>query len=307
MPQLFTNNARALLVTGIAAGDTSLTIEAGKADLFPSANVGTGAVPSTSNWFKATLQDAVGNTEIIYVRTRSLGSGIFSNVMRGQEGTTALAFTAGTVVGLRITAADIQASIGMKDLDNTFSGLNTFSQIIQGSISHPFPAGTRMPFAQASAPTGWTQDTSDNADNRMLRVVKTAGGGVAGTHSPILNNVVPSHTHGFTTGNVSHDHAHYVSGSTSGSGNHSHEGGTGVESLAAAFGRSGNGTGYRMSLVGNWQNLPYTSANGDHSHSLSAWTGGINSNHTHSGSTDNGSSQTNWQPRYIDLIICTKN
>ena len=30
-----------------------------------------------------------------------------------------------------------------------------------------FAAGTRMPFAQAAAPTGWTQDVSDSANNRM--------------------------------------------------------------------------------------------------------------------------------------------
>ena len=105
MPQLFTNNARALLASGIAAADTSLTVEAAKADLFPAANTGTGSVPATTNWFKATLQDSMGNVEIIYVRTRTAGSGVFSNVLRGREGTTARDFIAGSVVGLRITAA----------------------------------------------------------------------------------------------------------------------------------------------------------------------------------------------------------
>ncbi len=111
MPQLFTNNARASLVSGVTETDTTLTIEAGKADLFPSANVGTGAVPSASNWFKVVLQDSLGDFEIVYVRTRSTGSGIVSNVMRGQEGTTARAFSSGTVVGLRITAADFQSAL----------------------------------------------------------------------------------------------------------------------------------------------------------------------------------------------------
>lgn len=113
MPQLFTNNARALLASGIADSATSLTVEASKADLFPTANTGTGSVPAATNWFKATLQDAAGNVEIVYVRTRTAGSGVFSNVIRGQEGTTARAFSAGTVVGLRITALDIETSIGL--------------------------------------------------------------------------------------------------------------------------------------------------------------------------------------------------
>jgi len=115
MPQLFTNAARSLLQASILSTDTSLTVEAAKADLFPVANTGTGSVPATTtDWFKATLQDSSGNIEIVYVRTRAAASAILSNVMRGQEGTTVRAFSAGVVVGLRITAADVQASIALK-------------------------------------------------------------------------------------------------------------------------------------------------------------------------------------------------
>jgi len=107
MPQLFTNNARALLIAGLGAGDTTLTVAADKADLFPTANTGTNSVPASTDWFKLTLQDATG-VEIVYVRSRTAGSGVMSNVLRGQEGTTARAFSAGSVVGLRVTAADAQ-------------------------------------------------------------------------------------------------------------------------------------------------------------------------------------------------------
>ncbi len=177
------------------------------------------------------------------------------------------------------------------------------TQLLGALRALEFPVGTRMPFAQASAPTGWTQDTSDNADNRMLRVVKTAGGGVDGTHSPILNNVVPAHTHGFTTGLQGNDHAHYVSGSTSGNGSHSH-----TLTLQNTTGAGGN-PGPRWSALTSptATNTASTDAAGYHDHTWGNWTTGINSNHNHSGSTDNGSSQTTWQPRYIDLIICTKN
>ena len=115
MSQLFTNAARSLLQASILSTDTSLTVEAAKADLFPVANTGTGSVPATTtDWFKATLQDSSGNIEIVYVRTRAASSAILSNVMRGQEGTTVRAFSAGVVVGLRITAADVQVSIALK-------------------------------------------------------------------------------------------------------------------------------------------------------------------------------------------------
>jgi hypothetical protein len=162
-----------------------------------------------------------------------------------------------------------------------------------------FASGTKMIFAQAAAPTGWTQDTSDAAVNRMLRVVNTAGGGVGGSHSPILNNVVPAHTHAFSTGAVSSDHIH--SGSTGGrSAAH-------VHSVTVPYALSGSGgsplvTGSASTTANLSASVGAESA--DHSHGFS--TGGISANHSHSGSTDNGSSQTSWAPRYLDLIVCTK-
>lgn len=42
-----------------------------------------------------------------------------------------------------------------------------------------FAAGTKSLFAQAAAPTGWTQCTTHN--NKSLRLVNTAGGGSGGT------------------------------------------------------------------------------------------------------------------------------
>jgi len=135
MPQLFSNNARSTLANTISDTATSLTVQAGAADLFPAANVGTGSIPSTNNWFKATLQDVTGNVEIIYVRTRNAGSAVFSNILRAQEGTTARTFVAGTVVGLRVTAADIQASINIPGADNTFTGNNTFVEPIVGDLT----------------------------------------------------------------------------------------------------------------------------------------------------------------------------
>lgn len=156
-----------------------------------------------------------------------------------------------------------------------------------GAIS--FPVGTRMPFAQAAAPTGWTQDVSDNANNRMLRVVSAGGGAVGGSSSPILNNVVPSHTHGFTTGNMSADHTHGIADP-----GHSHY-------VPNQGGASANSTG---SGAGTYNHTPatlYTDAS-----ATGIWTNSASANHTHSGGTDNGSSQTNWTPRYIDMIICSK-
>ena len=127
MAQQFKNNARALLVSSINSSVTSIVIESAKADLFPVANVGTGSLPSASDWFKVTLQDSSGAVEIVAVRTRTAGSGVLSNVIRGYDGTTALAFVVGAVVGLRVTAVDVQAALALPGQNNAFTGNNSFT------------------------------------------------------------------------------------------------------------------------------------------------------------------------------------
>ena len=124
MPQQFTNNARATLASGISNVDTTIALAASKGALFPSANTGAAAVSSALDWFKAVLTDGTVS-EIIYVRTRTGDS--LSNVLRGQEGTTALTLSAGAVVGLRITSVDLaafgqQADFGaLKNVANTYT------------------------------------------------------------------------------------------------------------------------------------------------------------------------------------------
>lgn len=139
-----------------------------------------------------------------------------------------------------------------------------------GTNLFAFYPGTRVPFAQASAPVGWVQDTSDTANNRMLRVVAGAGGTGGGVHDPSIMNVVPWHTHAFTTGgeNANHNHGYQTVGT---------------------YGGSVAGGPFAV----NWNGLAAT-------------TGTENQAHAHSGGTDGGSSQTNWSPRYLNLIICTK-
>jgi len=166
MPQLFTNNARALLTASITDTATSMVVESSKADLFPTANTGTGTVPAATNWFKVTLQDSTGAVEVVYVRTRTAGSGIFSNVLRAQEGTTAKAFSAGTVVGLRLTALDVETSIGIKESANTWSGIQTFLQPVVGTIDNAVKLATPRTIGGVSF---------DGTANINLPGVNTAG------------------------------------------------------------------------------------------------------------------------------------
>ncbi len=108
MSQLFSNGGRGELASTINSTDTIITIVAGGAS-FPVANTGAVAISAVSDWFKCVLQDATG-IEIVYVRTHTAASLSFSDVLRGQEGTTARGFTAAvTVFGMRVTAADMAA------------------------------------------------------------------------------------------------------------------------------------------------------------------------------------------------------
>jgi hypothetical protein len=172
----------------------------------------------------------------------------------------------------------------------------------------------------------------------MMRVVNTTGGGVGGSSDPTLMNVVPSHTHtvsssgttsaentghthGFSgnTGGTSNDHAH--TGTTDGmnaNNPHSHNtygpyGGGGNPGGSLNVNNPGgiNFNGISATDINHGHTFTTSGQNAGHTHGFSGSTGDISNNHNHtitvSGTTDNGSSQTNWTPRYNNVIICQKN
>jgi len=149
-----------------------------------------------------------------------------------------------------------------------------------------FPVGTRLIFAQNTAPTGWTKDTT-NYNNHAIRIVTGTGGVTGGTvdfssafvsqsvtgtvgtsgATTLSSSQMPSHTH--TTSWTSYDYAY--------------EGVAGRQDTAS--GRDDSGT----------TTLTYTSS--------SAGSGG---SHTHSGGTFTGTA-INLAVKYLDVITATKN
>lgn len=110
MPQLFANNALALLASTISPTATQLTIDPAQASVFRVATTADWA--SAQDWFKVTLEDADGHVEIIYVGLHAAGSPTLDNLLRAQEGTTARSWTAGeAIVESRLTRADVEAVI----------------------------------------------------------------------------------------------------------------------------------------------------------------------------------------------------
>ncbi|OWT55273.1 hypothetical protein [Candidimonas nitroreducens] len=131
MTQLFSDAARTTLAADITSTATSLTLT-DSGSVFPTI--------STGDMFKIVLQDDDG-FEIAYVTTHSSGSTTLAGISRGQEGTTAKAFsaptesTAGTTVGLRVTAQDMEAFRDKVDADNGLAQAMRFNVSALGNVS----------------------------------------------------------------------------------------------------------------------------------------------------------------------------
>ena len=184
------------------------------------------------------------------------------------------------------------------------------NSILTTASSVGFPSGTVMVFYQASAPTSWTQVTTQN--NKALRVVSGTGGGTGGTHaltsppSTSHTHTGPSHTHS----TPSHSHSHSLSAgahtlSTSQMPSHSH---TVQRPTASWYGSmwAFNMTGGASSTTG--YTISSSGGSSSHSHSLSGSITSGGSGTSGSGGTGSTSSSgpAAFAPQYIDVIVCSK-
>lgn len=112
MAQLWSNAARTELAEAITGSGTTLVLK--EPGGFPTI--------SGSDWFKVVLQDSAG-IEIVHVTAYDGGTQM--TVVRARGGTTARAFAAGTVVGLRLVAGDLEA------LQTALDG-----KVSSGSVTH---------------------------------------------------------------------------------------------------------------------------------------------------------------------------
>lgn len=232
MAQLFADAARAYLSAGIAAGNTSISISSGGA-LFPVAN--------GTDWFKAVLQDASG-IEIVYVTAHTSGSTSFT-VTRGQEGTTARSFAAGSVFGIRVTSADMAGFAGK--LSDAPSDGKTYgrkdaawAEVVSGGDLTP--AGTVIFYAKNSPPTGYLKANGAVVSRSTYAALFAAIGTTFGAGDGSTTFNVPDLRGQFLRGWVDNgsvdsgrafgsgqahaylNHAHTASGSTNTTGAHTH-------------------------------------------------------------------------------------
>lgn len=145
--------------------------------------------------------------------------------------------------------------------DNQAAKKSYVDSVVSTAVSALIPSGTKMVFCQASAPIGWTLDTSIN--DAVLRVVDTAGGGIGGSWSisgfacddhVLTVDEIPAHTHGIPI----YDHEAPVSSAVSR--------GSGPTTITVQTNESGGGLGHKHDI----------------------------------------SSDGNWRPSYVDVIIATK-
>lgn len=129
MAQLFANAARSTLTASITSSSTQLQINPADQALFP---VATGA-----DWFKVALEDSSGNLEYMRVQ-RAVGQSLLTITERATEDATkfpARAFVAGSLVELRMTAADLASSIAHPNISTGAHAATAISVTPAGGIS----------------------------------------------------------------------------------------------------------------------------------------------------------------------------
>jgi len=200
----------------------------------------------------------------------------------------------------------------------------TQTDINNGSV----PTGAVVTFFNPAAPVGWDRVTWLQ-HTYMMRIVASAtvGQTSGGSDDPILNDKVPSHAHNVPAAYVNaetQDHSHYVSlntgdesadhshsGSTSYNGGHNHTENGWVAGQAGAPTGVGWGNADRAtSWVGD-HNHSFTTGgrSAAHHHYVGGSSGGRSAAHNHlmnARNTDGNPSASNWQPRYMDFIMCIK-
>jgi hypothetical protein len=170
------------------------------------------------------------------------------------------------------------------------------------SIPESFPSGTVMLFAQTTAPTGWTKDTT-NYNNHALRVVtSTAGSGgsidfTTAFASQAVNGSISSTTAGGTVGSTTLSSSQIPSHQHIGGVKRIHDADNGQYGTISNVGSVPFPVN-RFTTNANYD-LDYTSnegGGGSHNHSFS----GSSHDHTFTGTA------INLAVKYLDVIVATK-
>jgi hypothetical protein len=220
------------------------------------------------------------------------------------DGATVIADNVVDEANLKISNAGTNGYFLQKQSGNT-GGL-TWAEVPEGEDY--IPNGSVMAFFQASAPTGWTQVTTQN--DKTLRVVSGTGGGTGGDWAMSAGETTSSHG-----GHVHSSAAHTHGGGSLAAGaaslseaqmpSHRHEQGSGGSgSIQWAHNSPGGNPRYSQPSGSDGSRyVNYKGSGSSHQHSLSG-----TSASTTPGDTGSAGSHTHTiaAPQYIDVIICSK-
>jgi len=165
---VFANNAASTLSASITSTATAIVVASGQGALFPATTGG--------NYFYVTLVNASNQIEIVKCTARSVDT---LTVVRGQEGTTARAYSAGDKIELRVTAAALNSKLPVE------GGAITGSLSIAGSLTAPTFTGNVVGNVTGNV-TGNASGTAAN----VTGIVAVANGGTgAGTAADARTNL----------------------------------------------------------------------------------------------------------------------
>lgn len=268
-------------VLSVANGGTGTTTSAGGLNnLLPSQATEAGKVLTTDGT-NATWQSVVSSfsagTTGLSPSVATTGAVTLSGVLAVANGGTGTSSSAGAINNL------LPSQAGNNGEYLTTDGTN----VSWAPIAAGFPTGTSMPFAQAAAPTGWTQVTNAAYNDSSIRLVTSAGAGTGGSVGFLTlfsSSSSYSGTINITSGNV---------GSTTLSeaqlASHAH-------TLPIGFPQEGFNAGASSG-----------SGNIGGQYSSSAAGGNVAHTHTLSGVAASGNFVSNFAVKYVNMIVATKN
>lgn len=162
----FANNAKSTLASAISASATTLSVaSAADANLFPIVD---SSIDGT--YFYATISDGT-LVEIIRVGVRATGNATFSEVSRGQEGTSARVWPANTPIELRLTAGGLSDATPSVDIQHFF---------VAGSSTWAKPPGAKIVFVEMWGGGGGGGSGRRRATASQSSANACGGGGGAG-------------------------------------------------------------------------------------------------------------------------------
>ena len=286
------------LVSNQTTGGYAITIGASTGTIVTIPNGYTALVFCNGTNFYSGATTSAGSFNV----SGNLTVGSLSGLLKATSGLVSAA-TSGTDYAPPTSGTSILYGNGSGGFSNVTVGTGlTFAGGTLASTSvSPVPSGTRMLFAQASAPTGWTQITSYN--NYAMRVVSGTGGGTGGsvgfttafTSQAVSGTVggttltsaqIPAHTHTFTTGTTSNNHTH----------------GMGISAGTIGGGGLVAGGFYANECAVTRGGLSTDGQSADHTHSGTTNSTGSSGSHNHSFT----GTAIDLSVQYLDIIIASK-